>query len=127
MTDLSGNLNWDLAMRRSLTAASAEEGYFLPLPPVFTTIDTQYLMIGTQSSNAKPTWRLGCWASINLLVSPSSLAMLPAGAEFLRRGCGLGQFTLIEIPLLEPRPYLLKLQIPRWFDQIDLEVWYFNP
>lgn len=126
LMDFANNLNWDLVLRRNYVAASTpnEPQGFLPIPPITVSVDRFTLLIGASSNSAKPTWRLAAFVSPRLLFSPSSTSEYLAAVQseksqaVLRERLNLIQFTDFGLS-----PYLLEISIPRWYREIDLEIW----
>ncbi|MFB2974880.1 hypothetical protein [Microseira sp. BLCC-F43] len=120
-------MNCDLLLRESITAQPMSPAGYRPIYPVSGPFSSNFLIIECKSSDVLPHWWLGCQASINLLLTPSSYTSTPALTEFLGINCGRGRKTLIEIPPVGQQAYMVILEVPWWFSQISLAVWYYHP
>ncbi len=126
--EFGDSLNWDLAKRQKYTAqlAPGDDSRYIPLPDISLVLSSYILLIGTKNQKSKPTWWLGCRASVRLLVSPSSLSEYTAAVEVHRQNCQLGALSLVRIPYYKPVPYLLVLSVPRWHQELEIEVWQYS-
>jgi hypothetical protein len=127
--DLTNNLNWDLVLRNTYKATANPNirSGFNPLPPVTVTVDRQVLLIGARNENAKPHWFLAATAYPRLLFSPSSTSQFlgivqsQAGIQL-----GLDRLTLVQFKDFYLSPYLLEIRIPKWHQEMLLEIWKYN-
>ena len=124
--DIGNSLNWDLSLRVTKEVQSTGDSSYLPIPPVSVPMENPTIMVGISSSAAKPTWFLGCRASMRLLTLPSTTSEFTAIVEVASKPCGLGRLTLIRFPDLNLYPYLLLLTFPIWIQQAYVEVWKYS-
>ena len=128
--DLWNRLNWDLLLRtqREITPIENRPGDYIRISDISITCTSPVLMIGVRSENAKSYWVVGGWASMNLLVIPSTttefVAAVHDAASSVR--CRLGQLNLIRFPELNLYPYLLIFSVPYWFLDVYLEIWQYS-
>lgn len=120
------SLNWDLVCRVDLNAKQVADNVFAPIQPFTYAVDQRILMVGCRSNLAKPTWWLGCRVSKRLLILPSSTSQFVASVQTERFNCQLGILTLIKFESDGPYPYLLSIDVPRWFKHIYIEVWKYS-
>ncbi|PSB27471.1 hypothetical protein [Chlorogloea sp. CCALA 695] len=124
--DFGNNLNWDLALRTTLSASPAPNetrGYF-PIPPKTILLDRYILAIGASSVKAKPNWRLAGFVSPRLLFSPSSTSEYIAAVQSEKgQAILLNQLTLVRFTDFGVTPYVMEISIPSWLQQLSLEIW----
>jgi len=123
---LQGALNWDLLHRQLYTANRRASGGFDPLPPVSLTTSANIIAAGAKNSQGYANWQLGAWLFPCLLVSPSSQSEFVALMQTSRIAVPLNRLALIQMPQYIPRPYLLYFQIPKWHQELLLEVWSYS-
>ena len=119
--DLSENLEWNLVSRRSLVASRLGQRWAIP-PPAFTINGSFVVCVGVTCPNARPHWVLGCYAAMNLFLSPSSTSQFPGSTRVQSVFCRLNQLTLCVFPKLTS-PWYLSLEFPWWHDSAEVEVW----
>jgi hypothetical protein len=61
-----------------------------------------------------------------LLVTPSSTSEFIASVYTEQVACPLNTLTLVKFEDIEPYPYLLVLDIPRWMSHLYLEIWAYD-
>jgi hypothetical protein len=127
--DLTNNLNWDLVLRNIYQATpnpNTRSG-FHPIPPVTVTVDSQVLLIGARNGFAKPHWFLAGMAYSRLFFSPSSTSEF-LGIVQSQSGIqlGLDRFTLVHFKDFHISPYLLEIRIPKWHEEMLLEIWKYS-
>jgi len=124
--DLTNNLNWDLVLRNTYKATvnpNTRSG-FNPIPPVTVTVDSYILLVGARNENAKPHWFLAATVYPRLLFSPSSTSQF-LGIVQSQSGIrlGLDRLTLVQFKDFHLLPYLLEIRVPKWHEEMMLEVW----
>lgn len=119
--DLSNTLEWNLVSRRTLTASRVGTRWIIP-PPAFPIENSFIVCVGVSCPNARPNWQLGCYATMNLLLRPSSTSQFPGSTRVQSVFCRLNQLTLCVFPKLSADWYL-SLDFPWWHDSADVEVW----
>jgi hypothetical protein len=121
-------LNWNLVTRLDLEAVKVRHDpeLYAKIPDRSILISNRILMIGCRSRSAKPRWRLGCYASKRLLISPSSTTDFPSAVYTERHFCLLGALTLIKFSPDGPFPCLLVLDVPYWLSHFYVEVWSYD-
>lgn len=127
--ELGDKLHWDLVRRQKYVAQTVTVGddiRYLPIPDISFALSSYVLMLGTKSSKAKVHWKLGCWVNMKLLISPSSQSDYVAAVQVYRQFCSLGGLTLLQLPHYQPLPYLLVLSVPRWHQEIEIELWQYS-
>lgn len=129
--DLATRENWELLLseRRAVTysnnTAPTDLRYkYTPISPIYATPQSHTLLIGTVSNSALQHWFLGAIASQYLYVSPSMTLDTTSGVQAGdSKKIGLNRLTLIEFKNYDVSPYILKLEIPYWLEDIAVEVW----
>ena len=124
--NFGNSLNWDLVLKRSYFAQviSNEPKEFLPIPSITVSVDSFTLLIGASSNSSKPTWRLAAFVSPRLLFSPSSTSEYLAAVQSERaQAVLLNRLNLIQFTDFGLSPYLVEISIPRWYRDIELEIW----
>lgn len=127
--ELNNSLNWDLVVRATYVAPTnpAYPKGFMPIPTKVVVVDKYTLAIGAKSTKAKPTWSLGAYISPRLLFSPSSTSEFPAAVKSEQRQViELNKLTLIQFTNFGVTPYLLEFSIPRWHQELSIEVWKYS-
>lgn len=129
---LNDSLNWEpLDRGTTFTANSIPEldfaKYWQPIPTKTYLANSRVLSIGVRNQYAKSNWRLGAWASQQLLIRPDTDTYFATVTQTRQFGTRLGLLTLIEFPEYERYPYLLSIDIPKWHKEIYLEVWEYVP
>jgi hypothetical protein len=123
--DFNNNLNWNRLFTESLAVTSYGDRY-TPIQPLVKQSPYNVLLIGTSNPDAAPSWTLGCWLSVQLLVNPSSTANITRLAEIERFAIPVNRYRLVWIPDFAQRPFTLKFNFPRWHKQLSLECWWFD-
>lgn len=127
--DFTDTLEWNLVARQTYLAPSdTRDGktYYSRIPPkAFVIENSHLLMIGVKTSQSRPTWFTGGWASQRLLFAPSSTSEFLAVIESRRRRLSLETMTLFEADR-QMSTWLLTLQFPRWFIDARVEVWRYD-
>lgn len=129
--DLATRDNWELLLsdRRAVsyssnTAPTDLRYKYTPISPIYATPQSHTLLIGTMSNSALQHWFLGAIASAYLYVSPSITSGMTSGVQAGdSKKIGLNRLTLIEFKNYDVSPYVLKLEIPYWLEDIYIEVW----
>lgn len=124
--DLGNILNWDLLHRQKYLAQATPSGGFIPLSRVNVICSSNIIAAGAINTKGKRHWTLGAWLYPALLISPSDSSDFTAAMDFERYAVPLGRLKLIQMPKYQPQPYLLEFQIPRWHEELYLEVWYYS-
>lgn len=132
-SDIQNSLNWDLALRKTyqsrIPVAEGELQPYRPppIPPITITVDSYILAIGAKSSTAKPSWYLAASVAPRLLFSPSSTSEFIAAVQSEQpQKVFLERLTLIQFIDFGIKPYLLEIRIPRWHQEMYLEVWKYS-
>lgn len=77
--------------------------------------DADVIVVGTSSSTAKPSWRLGCFLSAYTVISGVGNTEIATGmCPF-----GLKLFKFTEYS----GSYRLGLYVPRWHQDLDIKIW----
>lgn len=128
MSGVADRLNWDFVGRGNYEALVHTTGprSHSRIPSQQFIANAPILMLGCRSATASPYWSLGCWASQVLLITPSVTSTFMATCHVERVACRLNMFTLIKFTDYQAGPYLLKIDIPHWIDQLEVEVWYYS-
>lgn len=129
--DLAKKDNWELILsdRRSViyknnTTPNDITSYYEPIKPIYANPNSHILLIGTASNSAKQHWFLGAKASQYLYVSPSPTTDFVSGVQVANAiNVGLNRLTLVKFDNYDISPYILKLEIPYWLEDIYIEVW----
>jgi hypothetical protein len=113
--DLNGD-SWQKVYQINLQAeTSAIPNHFYQIPSFtipYTFINK--IAVGASSSSAKPNWRLAFYA--NALVNILGIGFVEVEHFYVPFGASL----------LDPQkgvPYTLKLYIPKWHQNMDVEIW----
>lgn len=117
--DVSNSSNWEKVYQASFTAVAIQgvRNQFLPIPSVVipNSFNRHTLAVGASSFQAKPTWHLGFWLSMNV-------QLLGIGkAEASSKSIPLG-LSLIRFPQISST-YTLTANIPRWHKEMEIEIW----
>ncbi len=125
---LTESLNWDLVFRESFQATQIPgTSLYIPIPPKTKIVDSNILLLGINSPlNAKSSWWLGGWLSVNLFVSPSSTSEFASLIEVARFKIRRDRLTLIHFPRYEPMSYSVRIEIPRWFSTALVKLWKYS-
>ncbi len=127
--EFDGNLNWDLVLRQSYYALPVAEmkNKHYPIPPVFTLCDSQTLVIGARSVNAKFHWTYAGIVKQKLLFSPSSTSIFgsPVTSPEIQR-ISLKELSLVRFRNYNLNPYLLEFRAAKWHTDITLEIWKYS-
>jgi hypothetical protein len=134
--------NWDLAVRgdwelvqtdrRSVvykngTTPSDNNYKYIPIPPIYATVTSNILLVGTQSNSAAKHWFLGAIASQFLYISPSMSANFVSGVQVGESTkLGLNRLTVVEFKKHGTFDYVLELKIPTWLEDIYIEIWEYH-
>lgn len=130
---------WDLATRENWQLILADQRVvdyvdntqptqtpykYNPIEPIYATPNTHALLVGTRSSTAKLRWKLGAYVSQYLYVSPSDTGNFSSGVQIGNAQIArLNNFTFLQFPNHNVSPYVLKIEIPYWIEDIYIEVW----
>ncbi len=86
----------------------------IPIPSIPKIVDSNILLLAISSPpEAKESWWLGGWLSVNLLVSPSSTTLFAHLLEVYGAKVRRDRLTLVKFPNYDPTPYSVTVQIPR--------------
>lgn len=124
--DFGNNLNWDLVLRQTYFAQPnpAYPKGFVPIPSKLIEVDRYTLAIGTSSTKAKPTWRVGAFVVPKLSFSVSSTSVY---TNLVRSGKSqsvyLNQLTLVQFTDFGLSPYALEISFPIWISELSIEIW----
>lgn len=125
---LDDRFNWDLLLRQTYTATRRETGGFNRIPPVSLTTESNILLAGSRNTKGSPNWYTGAYLNPCLLASPSSTTEFVSLMQFGGYRVPLSRLALFQMPKYLPVPYLLYFTIPRWHEELFLEVWeYIGP
>lgn len=124
--DFGNNLNWDLVLRQTYFAQpnpAYPKGY-VPIPSKLIEVDRYTLAIGTSSTKAKPTWRVGAFVVPRLLFSVSSTSLYPGLVRSDKsQTVYLNQLTLLQFEDFGLTPYALDVSFPSWIHELSIEIW----
>lgn len=128
--ELATRENWELILSESRIIQKEDPTKFeylyeyTPIQPIYATLHSHILLIGTQSNSALNHWFLGARASQYLYVSPSMTSAFISGVQASdTKKCGLNRLTLVEFKNYDVVPYILQLEIPYWLEDVYVEVW----
>lgn len=126
---LASNSDWEKIFeandKPNLVLTGVETlNYYAPPPPKFVALDKHVLLIGISAVYSKPTWFLGGRASQYLYISPSSTPTIAQGVQACEtKRLRLNAMTLVQFQNFGKTPYVLLIEIPRWFRDVHVEVW----
>lgn len=126
---LASNLDWEKVFEANdkpgLAPGSAGIlGYYAPIQPKLVALDKHVLLIGISAVYSKPTWFLGGYASQYLYISPSTTPFIPQGVQACEtKRLRLNTMTLVQFQNFGKTPYVLLIELPRWFRDVHVEVW----
>lgn len=124
LSALPNSIEWNLVGRRQLQRPLQPE--IVPIPPQTFLIQGSYVAaVGVSNPQGKEHWKLGCWASMSLPVSPSSTSDYLAVMRTEKKICWLSTLTLLVFPRLV-EPWYLTLDFPKWHTVANVEVWRFD-
>lgn len=134
MLDLVNRENWRLVLseRRTVTykngTSPANDKYqYTPIDLIFVSLNSNVLLVGSQSNSAKKHWYLGARISQYLYVSPSAGSNFIQGVEAQeQKRIRLGNLTLVNFKDYGVYPYVLAIEIPYWLEDAYVEVWEYN-
>lgn len=130
MTGITDRLNWDFVGRGNYqavaTSTNPRSNSGIPRQQFPISSGASILMLGCRSATASTYWRLGCWASQILMVLPSTTSTFLGSLKTKRIACQLGAFTLLEFTDYQAGTWILEIDIPRWIDQLEVEIWYYS-
>lgn len=127
--DLAKQGNWQLLLaeerivqnRKKITAYNYE---YQPISDFFASPKSHVLLIGTISNSAKKHWYLGAKASQYLYISPSLNNNLATGVQVSdTKSIRLNHLNLVKFENYNVIPYVLRLEVPYWLEDIYIEVW----
>ncbi len=102
--DLYGGTSWNYVFRRTLEAVDGNiPNTFLPIPSEIVPCNSNMVLIGCKPiGSIPPTWRVGCWASLNLNLLPDSQTEFPPFAQVVRRAIPFDILFLLTAPKYPP-------------------------
>jgi len=127
--ELANGMEWNLVRRGDFIASPGPDpNSWFPINPIAFTTSERILMIGVENQDAKPKWWLGAYFSANLLISPSSVTKFLPVVEFHSERLPVNKLKLIIVPDMGAgtTPYMGILKIPRWYDKMWVEIWYYS-
>jgi hypothetical protein len=94
-----------------------------PIPDVWGAIASPIGLLRTyaRSDEIKPNWFKACRLTAYLSFSPE------AGTDSIfSKNCGLNQGTYLQLPDFGAYPYRVRLQVPDWIINLDIDLWQFT-
>jgi hypothetical protein len=121
--DLYGPTSWNYVFRRTLEAVDGNiPNSFLPIPSEIVVCNSNLVLIGCKSPRPiPPTWRIGCWASLNLNLLPDTQTEFPPFVEVVRKAISFEIFSMLICPKYPPNTFFLKIDIPYWLESVYIE------
>ncbi len=121
--DLYGGTSWNYVFRRTLEARDGPvPNTFLPIPSEIVVCNSNLVLIGCKPIlSVPPTWRVGCWASLNLNLLPDTQTEFPPFVQVARQAIAFNIFSLLTCPKYPPQTFFLKLDIPHWLESVYIE------
>lgn len=124
--DFANNLNWDLILRQNYLATNitTDGNNFVPIPTITVSVNSQVLLIGAKSNNAKPGWYKAGYVASKMPFSPSSTGEFTIPIQTSRSiKFGLNRLTLLRFTDYGIIPFLLEINISKWHKDMLLEIW----
>ncbi|MGL4620701.1 hypothetical protein [Chroococcidiopsis sp.] len=127
--ELTPSTNWQrVGASRYLAeiiSNTPQEIEYKPIPPIYFTVESNFLLIGVQSDSAKPYWYLGANVSQYLYIAPDlGDANFPGGVQSSdQKKLGLNRLTLVNFQDYNISPYILLFEVPYWLRDLYIEVW----
>lgn len=134
--ELANSQNWELILTQRRAVIYHTDKVlrnslyeYDPIQPIYANPRSHLLLIGTKSESSPSYWFLGARAAQFLYVSPSMESYVISGVQAQgTKNIGLNRITLVQFEDYGVSPYTLQLSIPRWIEDIQIEVWeYANP
>lgn len=125
--DLLAPLTWNVVYKGTLNAASAGDGKYIPIPRKTYLIENSRLVaVGCRNPEALGYWYHGAWLHA---VTPQQLdsgQTLPALVYTAKGQARLGGYTLFSVSPWVPLPWILQVDVARWHQQLDLEIYWYD-
>lgn len=121
--DLYGGTSWNYIFRRTIEARDGDiPNSFIPIPDEVIACQSNLVLIGCRSPKTIPlTWKVGCWASLNLGIIPDSTTDFPPFVRVIREAIPFRIFHLLAAPRYPPGNFYLRLEFPYWIESIYIE------
>lgn len=117
--DTLDSAQWQSVYETQLTAqpTGLANGSYYPIGrhTVPVEFDSDVIVVGTSSSTAKPTWRLGCYLSAYTSINGVG------NTEIANVLCPFG-LKLFKFPEYSSS-YQIRLTIPKWHQSLDVKIW----
>lgn len=123
---IEDRLEWNLVARESYVVTRPSSNTYVPLPAKNFVLDSYVLLIGVKNSDAKQGWYTGGWASMLAQISPSSTSEFVAAVNVSQRRLRVGTLNFVTFPKFAPKPYILEIKFPEWFERAEIEVWKYD-
>jgi hypothetical protein len=123
MLELSNKNNWQLiyADRKQAVSRPRLRDYE-PIQDFKVFCDATTIAVGAYNPKAYYNWQLGAWCYVTLPTSPSNSANLQ-DLQLNRYTVPLNGLAVYEIADLSAPPYTLLFKVPKWHQELYLEVW----
>lgn len=129
--DLVTRENWQLILtdrrivEKTPPVVPKAEYSYTPIPPIYAAPNSPILLIGVRSDMALSHWFLGARVSQYLYIEPNlSSGFSTSGVQASDiKSIGLNRLVLVEFKKYNIFPYVLKIEIPYWLEDIHLVVW----
>lgn len=119
--DIGNSLDWEFVAR------GARDGSSRPIQPETFTIDATHLKVAIKVPTGKTSWYRAGWLTQYTFSSPSPYGEFVALTSVKNIPLRLGNYQLVELKDIQPKPYLIKLAFPDYFTSVLFEVWRYNP
>ena len=128
--DLEQKSNWNkvfgerLIVQYTKEDPSKDKYRYIPLAPIYLTLNSNILLVGAQSDSAKSYYYLGAKVTQYLYVSPSSNSQFTQGVKIIdEKRIKLNNLNLVTFQDYNIYPYLLVVEVPYWLEDAYVEVW----
>lgn len=126
LPDFQNAIEWNLVARASYVPANTPLLVQDRLPRRSYLIENSHaLIIAISTSQPRPNWFTGGWASMILPFLPSSTTAYPAAVGHEKQWISLGQMNLTIWPRFMPT-WILNLDFPYWLPDASVEIWRYD-
>lgn len=125
--DLLSPLTWNVIYRGNLVGADAGNGKYTPIPSQSYLIENSRLVaLGCKNPKGLSYWYHGAWLHAIIPQQLDSSQSLPAIIYAAKGQARLGGYSLFSVPPWVPLPWILRVDIARWHQEFDLEIYWYD-
>lgn len=122
--DIGQSIEWNLVRRSTVTSSRVGQQWKIPNQS-YGIENSSVCAVGVRNTLAKPTWKLGGWATQNLFLGMGYTSQFVAYVETSRKKIWLDRLNLLIYPKLADL-WSLELSFPWWHEQMLIEVWRYD-